>query len=374
MGQIQRHPARASQPALSVYLQELGPDLVGILLSLATPTYFHLKWVPLLAVQPLPPLFSTMLSINPQVSLVVYMVTFLTGLPPNLLAFCVFVVKARRRLLPADVLLLNLTVSDLLLLAFLPIRIAEASWDMKWRMPDFLCPFFSFLFFSSIYITILSLMGVSIDCYLSVAFPLRYKARCRPAYAMAAAILFWLAAFSHCSIVIMVLYQGMTNDTASNPTRCYATFTDQQLALLLPVRLEIFIVLFCLPFCITAFCYARFISIIHSLPLVSTGRKHRAIGLMVATFLIFVICVAPFSFSHLVGYMQQKSPDWRDYAVLLSTFNSSFDPIIFYFSSSSFQKICLQAAWEKLRLGWVCAGVWLESPENEATEDSQMVQ
>nr|XP_006110328.1 free fatty acid receptor 3-like [Pelodiscus sinensis] len=312
-----------------------------------------------------------------QLSLAVYTVTFVTGLPLNLLAFCAFVVKARRRLLPADILLLNLTVSDLVLLAFLPVRIAEASWDMKWNMREFLCPLFGLLFFSSIYLTTLSLTSVSVDRYLSVAFPIRYKARRRPAYAMVAVVLFWLAAFSHCSIVYVVQYQGRDNDTASQLTQCYTTFNNQQLTLLLPFRLEMFLILFCLPLGITTFCYVRFISIIRSLPLVNPGRKRRAIGLVAATFLIFVVCFAPFNISHVVGYVEKKSPEWRTYAVLLSTFNASLDPIIFYFSSSSFQKICwecLQAVWEKLQLGWLCPRVWLESPENVVTEDSQMVQ
>ncbi|CAM5176512.1 unnamed protein product [Eretmochelys imbricata] len=312
-----------------------------------------------------------------QLSLAIYTVTFVTGLPLNLLAFCAFVVKARRRLLPADVLLLNLTVSDLVLLAFLPIRITEASWEMKWKMPDFLCPLSGLLFFSSIYLTTLSLTGVSVDRYLSMAFPLRYKAGRRPAYAVAAVALFWVAAFSHCSVIYVVQYQARGNNTVGNLTRCYATFTDHQLAVLLPVRLEMFLVLFCLPLGITTFCYARFIAIIRSLPLVSPGRKRRAIGLVAATFLHFLVCFTPFNISHVVGFVENKSPEWRVYVVLLSTFNASFDPIIFYFSSSSFQKICLeclQAAWEKLQLGWLCPGVWPEAPENVVMAESQMVQ
>ncbi|XP_032651225.1 free fatty acid receptor 3-like [Chelonoidis abingdonii] len=312
-----------------------------------------------------------------QLSLAVYTVTFVTGLPLNLLAFCIFVVKARRRLLPADVLLLNLTVSDLVLLAFLPIRIAEASWEMKWKMPDFLCLFSGLLFFSSIYLTTLSLTGVSVDRYLSVAFPLRYKARRWPSYAVVAVALFWVAAFSHCSVIYVVQYQARGNDTAGNLTRCYATFTDHQLAVLLPVRLEMFLVLFCLPLGITTFCYTRFIIIISSLPLVSPRRKRWATRLVAATFLLFLVCFTPFNISHVMGYMENKSPEWRVYVLLLSTFNASLDPIIFYFSSSPFQKICLeclQAAWEKLQLGRLCPGVWMEATENVATEDSQTLQ
>ncbi|XP_050786900.1 free fatty acid receptor 3-like [Gopherus flavomarginatus] len=314
---------------------------------------------------------------SPRLSLAVYTVTFITDLPLNLLAFCDFMVKARRRLLPADVLLLNLTVSDLVLLAFLPICIAEASWEMKWKMPDFLCPFSGLLFFSSIYLTTLSLTGVSVDRYLSVAFPLHYKARRQPLYAMVAVALFWVTAFSHCSVIYVVQYLARGNDTAGNLTCCYTTFTDPQLAVLLPVRLEMFLVLFCLPLGITTFCYTRFIIIIRSLPLVSPRRKHRAIGLVAATFLFFLVCFTPFNISHVVGYVENKSPEWRVYLLLLSTFNASLDPIIFYFSSSSFQKICLeclQATWEKLQLGWLCLGVWMEATENVAMEDSQMMQ
>uniref|UniRef100_A0A8C8RQP4 G-protein coupled receptors family 1 profile domain-containing protein n=1 Tax=Pelusios castaneus TaxID=367368 RepID=A0A8C8RQP4_9SAUR len=285
-----------------------------------------------------------------QLSLAVFMVTFITGLPLNLLALCIFVVKARQRLLPADVLLLNLTVSDLLLLAFLPIRIAEVSWEMKWRMPDFLCPFFGFLFFSSIYLTTLTLTGVSIDRYLSVAFPLRYKAGRRPAYALMAVALFWVLAFAHCSVVYVVQYQNKGNSTAGNPTTCYTSFTEQQLAILLPVRLEMFLVLFCLPLCITTFCYARFIIIICSLPLVKAGRKRRAIGLAATTFLIFVVCFTPFNISHVVGY--NESPKWRVYALLPSTLNASLDPAIFYFSSTAVQRAfadCLASLRHRLR-------------------------
>uniref|UniRef100_A0A674JJ40 G-protein coupled receptors family 1 profile domain-containing protein n=1 Tax=Terrapene triunguis TaxID=2587831 RepID=A0A674JJ40_9SAUR len=406
-------------------------------------------------------------------SLAVYTVTFVTGLPLNLLAFCVFVVKARRRLLPADVLLLNLTVSDLVLLAFLPIRIAEASWEMNWKMPDFLCPLSGLLFFSSIYLTTLSLTGVSVDRYLSVAFPLRYKAGRRPSYAMVAVALFWVAAFSHCSVIYVVQYQARDDLLRSLPTlicydsmwrtlssrlcgnkpggygprqkpgwslltspekketeagfifyssiyisslflmaisverylgvafpikyklrrrpayataasmvfwvvgcahcsivyivqyqdlnrtafsdnrsHCYEDFSDKQLLVLLPVRLELFLVLFCLPFTVTIFCYVNFVRILVALPNIPVRRKQRAVGLAVATLFNFVVCFAPYNLSHVVGFVQNKSPTWRVYPLLLSTLNAALDPAIFYFSSTAVQRAftkCLAGLWHKLR-------------------------
>ncbi|KAL4597528.1 free fatty acid receptor 3-like [Arapaima gigas] len=57
------------------------------------------------------------------------------------------------------------------------------------------------------------------------------------------------------------------------------------------------------------------------------------------TLLVFVICFLPYNFSHLIGFLQNRSPDWRYYTLLLSTFNTCLDPIIFYFSSSTFQNM-----------------------------------
>ncbi|NXN65612.1 FFAR3 protein, partial [Himantopus himantopus] len=80
---------------------------------------------------------------------------------------------------------------------------AEAAWEATWKLPPALCPLFVFLFFTSVYLTILSLTALSVDRYLRAAFPLRYRRRRRVArpLAVAAAAVFWLAALAHCSVV-----------------------------------------------------------------------------------------------------------------------------------------------------------------------------
>ena len=82
----------------------------------------------------------------------VYLFTFLVGLPLNLMALVIFVGKLRRRPLAVDVLLLNLTLSDLVLLLFLPFRMVEAASAMHWSLPFVFCPFSRFLFFTTIYL------------------------------------------------------------------------------------------------------------------------------------------------------------------------------------------------------------------------------
>ncbi|XP_006118191.3 free fatty acid receptor 2-like [Pelodiscus sinensis] len=286
--------------------------------------------------------------------LTVYIFTFLIGLPSNLLAFYTFLVKVRQKPAPVDIILLNLTVSDIVLLVFLPLKMVEAAYNMQWPLPKFICLLTNFIYYSSIYISSLFLMAISIERYLGVAFPIKYKLRRRPAYAVAASLIFWAVACSHCSIVYIIQrYDQRLNGTALtlNKSHCYDTFSCPQLQILMPFRLELFLVLFCIPFTVTVFCYVNFVRILLALPNIPARRKRRAVGLAVATLVNFIVCFAPYNLSHVVGFVQNESPPWRVYALLLTTLNASLDPAIFYFSSTAVQHAfadCLSGMRHKL--------------------------
>ncbi|XP_004601061.2 G-protein coupled receptor 42-like [Sorex araneus] len=270
---------------------------------------------------------------SPWLHFSVYLFAFLVGLPLNMLALVIFVGKLRSRAVAVDVLLLNLTISDLILLLFLPIRMAEAANDMLWPLPVFLCPFSRFLFFTTIYVTSLSLATVSVERFLSVAYPVWYQSRPRLRQAVLVSGACWLLSCSHCSVVYIVEYSG--NSSVNRNTTCYLEFENYQLSILLPVRLEIAVVLCFIPLLITAYCYS------HLLWLLSKGsRRHlrrRVAGLVAATLLNFLVFCGPFAMSHVVGYIQGHNPPWRSYVLLLSTLNACVDPLVCYFSSSQFQ-------------------------------------
>ncbi|XP_006118190.2 free fatty acid receptor 2-like [Pelodiscus sinensis] len=280
------------------------------------------------------------LNISIPLLLTVYIVTFVIGLPSNLLAFYTFLVKVRQKPAPVDILLLNLTVSDILLLVFLPFKMVEAASGMEWPLSGFLCQLTNFIYYSSIYISSLFLMAISVERYLGVAFPIKYKLWRRPAYAIAASVIFWVVACSHCSIFYILQYHDQSpNGTvaAHNESHCSEHFSPTQLQVLLCVQLEFFIVLFCLPFIITVFCYVNFVRILVALPNILARKKQRAVGLVVATLFNFIVCFAPYNLSHVVGFVQNDSPPWKVYALLLSTLNTCLDPAIFYFSSTIVQ-------------------------------------
>ncbi|XP_073340750.1 free fatty acid receptor 2-like [Pagrus major] len=269
-----------------------------------------------------------------EVLLSVYIISFLIGLPANLLALYGFSVKIHTKPLPTDILLLNLTISDLLFLITLPLKMHEAASDMKWNLPDYMCSITSFTFFSTIYTSPLLLTAVSVVRYIGVAFPVAYRQLQKPVYALVTSAVIWLISAAHCSITFITVHHP---DLAhKNFTVCYENFTTQQLKVLLPVRLEMSIVLCLLPLLICVFCYLRCILILYSRPMISKMQKQKAIGMAFGALAVLLICVLPYNLSHLVGFIKGESPKWRYYTLLLSTFNTCIDPIIFYFSSSSF--------------------------------------
>ncbi|NXS50049.1 FFAR3 protein, partial [Balaeniceps rex] len=84
----------------------------------------------------------------------------------------------------------------------------EAAADMSWPLPAVLCPIANFCFYSSIYVSSLFLAALSLERYLSVVFPHHYKDRRRLRRVMAASVVLWLLACSHCSVVFVAEYYG----------------------------------------------------------------------------------------------------------------------------------------------------------------------
>ncbi|XP_007539579.1 free fatty acid receptor 3-like [Erinaceus europaeus] len=272
---------------------------------------------------------------NHWLSFSVYLLAFLVGLPLNLLALVTFVGRLQRRPVAVDVLLLNLTLSDLLMLLFLPFRMVEAANGMRWPLPFAFCPLSGFLFFTTVYLTSLSLAAVSIERFLSVAYPLWYKTRPRLGQAGLVCVACWILAGAHCSVVYFIEYSGDNAHSKSTNNTCYLEFRKDQLAILLPVRLELAVVLFGVPLLITSYCYSRLLCLLSRG--VSRHRQRRVAGLVAATLLNFLVLFGPYNASHVVGYVQNQSPMWRSYVLLLSTLNSCVDPLVYYFSSSGFQ-------------------------------------
>ncbi|XDV39565.1 hypothetical protein PO909_008792 [Leuciscus waleckii] len=274
---------------------------------------------------------------NHWVILAVYIVTFLIGLPANLLAMCTFIKKLGDKPSPNDILLFNLTASDLVFLFFLPFKMYEAASGMHWYLSQSLCSIASFFFFTTIYTSSLLLMAIAVDRYLGLAFPFKYRLMRKPLYASVGSVFIWLFSAGHCTIVFIIVHMPEPDRTEPK-TVCYENFTEKQKEILLPVRFEFFLVMYILPLLVCIFCYISCIYILYSRPHIAKVKKQRAIGMALCTLTIFLLCFLPYNTSHLVGFSTNNSPSWRYYTLLPSTLNTCLDPFVFYFSSSTFRQ------------------------------------
>uniref|UniRef100_A0A3Q3XEB2 G-protein coupled receptors family 1 profile domain-containing protein n=1 Tax=Mola mola TaxID=94237 RepID=A0A3Q3XEB2_MOLML len=245
-----------------------------------------------------------------------YVIAFVLGFPGNILAFYTFCKKVRQKPTPIDILLLNLTISDLLFLFFLPFKMHEVANNMFWNLPYGFCKLSIFIFYMTIYNSTFVLTAVSVERYLGVAFPIQHALKRRPVYAVAASIFFWI-------------------DSLNSTSVCYENFSQSELNIILPVRLQICVVLFCIPFLICIYCYVNFIRILSKLQHIDQHRRMRAMGMALGTLIVFAICFGPYNVSHIVGFVTGENPRWRNQALILSTFNACLDPFIFYMSSSA---------------------------------------
>lgn len=260
-------------------------------------------------------------------ALSVYTFTFLLGLPANLLVLFMYVRKARKRgATPNVVYALNLCLANLVLVVWLPIKAVETVLQ-DWRLPAPVCPIYSFFLFSSLYGSCLFITAVTVGRYLSIAFPIVYKRYRRARISCFISAALWALVVLHLSVGLVAeggaYFVSIKDDTSA----CYDHFNASQLAVLLPLRLEMSIVLFLLPLIVTSFCTLRCVTLVWHSNLRPMGKR-RVLTVALSTLAVFVVCYAPYNASHIVGFVLKDNVEWRTYAMLTSYCNVFLEPVV----------------------------------------------
>lgn len=261
------------------------------------------------------------------VALSVYTFTFLLGLPANLLVLFVYIRKARKRgATPNVVYALNLCLANLVLVAWLPVKALETLLQ-DWRLPAPVCPVYSLFLFSSLYGSCLFITAVTVGRYLSIAFPIIYKRYRRARISCFISAALWALVLLHLSFALVA--EGGVNFVSikDDASVCYDHFNKSQLAVLLPLRLEMAIVLFLLPLIVTSFCTLRCVTLVWRSNLRPIGKR-RVLAVALSTLAVFVVCYAPYNASHVVGFVLKENVEWRQYAMLTSSCNVFLEPVV----------------------------------------------
>ncbi|XP_061453710.1 free fatty acid receptor 1-like [Rhineura floridana] len=282
------------------------------------------------------------------ISMVVYGATIILGLPSNALALYVFYCRAKARLTPNLIYMINLCISDLVFVLFLPLKMLEVG-KVDWPMPGFLCPLYNLIHFGTIYTSTCFLTVVSLGRFLGTVYPIQYQVYKKPRYSCLVSLGIWSLVGFHVFLLLALETARDPNSNLfdSNASSCYRNFSTEQLALLVPVRLELSVVLFFFPLAITSFCYAGCIRVLVGSHLHSQ-KKCRAVRVAVATLSVFILCFGPYNASHVVGFVYKEDVWWRSVALLPSACNAFLDPLIFFFISSAMDDGIAQV-WRSLR-------------------------
>ncbi|XDV34145.1 hypothetical protein PO909_004343 [Leuciscus waleckii] len=218
------------------------------------------------------------------VSMLIYLFTFLLGLPGNLLVLFVYIRKARKHgATPNVVYALNLCVANLALVLWMPVKVAETMLQ-GWALPAAICPIYSFFLFSSVYGSSLILTAVVVGRYLMLL---------------------------HLGFAYLAEGGGhFVSLSEHNVSACYENFTQKQLDVLVPLRLEMALLLFLVPLVLSAFCTLRCLVLVRhsSLP---SGGKRRVLAIALSTLVVFVVCYGPYNVSHVVGFVLYTNVEWR---------------------------------------------------------------
>lgn len=261
------------------------------------------------------------------VAITVYTFTFLLGLPANLLVLFVYMRKAcKRGATPNVVYALNLCLANLALVVWLPVKAMETVLQ-DWTLPAAICLIYSFFLFSSLYGSCLFLTAVTVGRYLSIAFPIIYKRYRRARLSCFICVALWALVLLHLGFALVAEGGAHFVSTKGDASVCYDHFNASQLAVLLPLRLEMAIVLFLLPLIVTSFCTLRCVTLVWHSNLRPVGKR-RVLAVALSTLAVFVVCYAPYNTSHIVGFVLQENVNWRKYAMLTSSCNVFLEPVV----------------------------------------------
>ncbi|XP_029374016.1 lysophosphatidic acid receptor 6-like [Echeneis naucrates] len=262
---------------------------------------------------------------NPAYALVFGSVVVL-GLPLNAVSLWILI---RRHSLksPSAVFMVNLAISDVLLVTSLPLRVYFYTMGL-WPLGHMTCTWITMLFRNNIRSSSIFITFISVDRLLAVVYPLRSRHIRTSANAWRAAVLVWVAV-----VLINIPESVMFSKTLkkNNETTCFEFKhpVGSPISYLQPV-----LVLTLLTANIV--CTALVSWTLHR-RLNDSARIRNKVNVM----LIFAMNLLMFTIFFFPASLTVLERKWRCYAVplfCLASVNCCLDPVLYYFSFDGFWK------------------------------------
>ncbi|XP_062409230.1 cysteinyl leukotriene receptor 2 [Sardina pilchardus] len=284
-----------------------------------------------------------------------YLLMFIIGLIANLISLYVFLNmwRAERTLSSINLFMVNLTVSDLMLICSLPFRASYYINDSNWVFGDVTCRFMSYIFYVNMYGSVYFLMVLSVIRYVAITKPYTYVRQQHYRFTWLVCVCIWLLV-SLASIPN--LFGGSKQD--GEKVKCLELVEPEATLLNTIVIMNYGALLlgFLVPFLVILVCY---IFVVHRLlkqNIMKTQRHQykKSCSLVIIVLVIFLACFLPYHVARSVflhaewdlctngtrgscGYIIGV----RKAAVIthcLASANSCLDPLLYIFVGENFRK------------------------------------
>ncbi|XP_068103740.1 P2Y purinoceptor 4 [Hyperolius riggenbachi] len=282
-----------------------------------------------------------------------YSAVFLIGLPLNLTALWIFILKMRPWS-PTTVYMFNLALADTLYLLSLPTLVYYYADRNNWPFGEILCKVVRFLFYTNLYCSILFLTCISIHRYMGVCHPLLSLHRIKASHAHILCLGVWISV----SICLIPNILFVTVSPNGNDTICHDTTRPEDFAKYVEYSTAVMSLLFGVPCLVIAFCYGLMAKELMK-PVVSGSRrilpsyKRRSIRTIIIVLTVFVICFLPFHVSRTIYYYSRLLNAKCQllnvvnfvYKITrpLASANSCFDPVLYFLASDNYHRRLVRA-------------------------------
>ncbi|XP_042292678.1 ovarian cancer G-protein coupled receptor 1 [Thunnus maccoyii] len=266
----------------------------------------------------------------------VYILVLLIGVPSNLysLYHAALQLKQKNEL---GVYLMNLTVSDLLYLASLPLWLQYIFQDDNWSHREWLCQLCGFLLYENIYISIGFLCCISLDRYLAVVHPLRFTSLRSMNAAWLVSGIIWL---KEIAVGVVFFRHKVLSKDGKNQSVCFEHYPMQEWEY--PINIYRFTIGFMFPLAILSISYLCVLRAVGRSAGTQPDQKMRIRQLVSSTILIFLVCFSPYHIFLLVRTIMERNCDfiagifnYYHLSLLLTTLNCVADPALYCFVSES---------------------------------------
>ncbi|XP_041047988.1 C3a anaphylatoxin chemotactic receptor-like [Carcharodon carcharias] len=236
---------------------------------------------------------------EPTVASIILSLACLFGVLGNALVIWIILFAMRTQRSPTVVLILNLAITDVLVLITLPVWIYDLVHG--WVFGDSLCKILSCVISCNMYASIFLITAMSVERFMAIIYPFATQRWRRSKVFVKLVLAIWILAFLF--TVPVLIYQAVDNDDDTGQHQClYGKFdTDQQKILCTVLQI---VVGFLIPFSVLSICY---FCIGRKVKQLSFNTPNRAGAVISSVLIVFFICWAPHHVLNLISIIALMS-------------------------------------------------------------------